>query len=382
MTSFLRNSRVFSPLLLVSVGLPAFLLTGCGDKPKPTAQPAVSAPQPNVTAQSAQAQVPGQPPKISTLAAYYHFDEAAGSQAAADVTGKKPGRLNAGVTAGSPGLLGHAVYFSRASAGQIAVGTPLDLQTNTVTMLGWVRRRGGQQPNTALVYARGSETVAGVMVGSAGELGYAWGREGRTEGWPSGLTLPDGEWAFVALVVEPNHATLYLGVPGSTLKSATNSVVHAPAEFNGALTIGRDPLLGGAFEGSLDELGIWKNALSRAEVEKLFTASRDLAAKQAVSAQGIASSKPAALGTDGKWNDAEFTRAVALMTDAQQAYKTFVKTRQNPPVLKKIEDNLHGCVDTLEKCKSRAPAGVDIQGYIDRCNKLIFDVHATKTLSM
>ena len=40
---------------------------------------------------------------------------------------------------------------------------------------------------------------------------------GNTYNFASGLIVPDGVWTFVALVVEPTKATLYMGPGGASL---------------------------------------------------------------------------------------------------------------------------------------------------------------------
>ena len=46
----------------------------------------------------------------------------------------------------------------------------------------------------------------GQPCGNADELRYHW-NDGYWD-WDSGLVLPDAEWVFVALVLEPTRATM------------------------------------------------------------------------------------------------------------------------------------------------------------------------------
>ena len=86
-------------------------------------------------------------------------------------------------------------------------------------------------------------------------------------------------------------------------------------------------------------------------------------------------------GIANDWDDPEYQSAVFLYNNSIKAYQQYMLTRSEPAVLKRIEKNLHTAVDTFEKCKSRAPEKIDVQKMIDRANKLIFDVHATMTMS-
>lgn len=322
------------------------------------------------------------PPSDGPLAAYYHLDEKDGAQFVVDSTGNgRSGRLGPGATAGASGQIKLAVNFSRDRGGQITVMEPLNLHTNTVTIAAWVKRRGAQLANAVLVYGRGGDSEAGLHLGQKGELCYTWNRDTRRHGWSSGLTLPDGVWALVVLAVDAGKATLYLGVPEQDLVVAENAIDHSPAEFSGALTIGRDPILGASFNGMIDEVGLWRKTLGRAEVEALFKAGQLYAQSQAAAHNPPpADAKTVAAPTNkpGGWADADYKRALAIYADALSEFGSYLRTRQNPSILRRIEDNLHKCVDTLESCKARAPANVDVQEQIDRCNKLIFDVHATK----
>ena len=251
---------------------------------------------------------------------------------------------------------------------------------------GNLKRRGPQAQNAAILFSRGGDTAAGILFGKSTELTYVWGRERTSAAWKSGLVPPDNAWAFVALVVEPEKATLYLGVPGAPLRSVENNVPHEIAEFSGALTLGRDPIFAAGFEGALDEIGIWKNSMGRDEIEKLFAAMQKLSVAQNAAPAETPSAenhevvqKPRQAG--GGWDDPEFATAVSHYNEAMSAFQSFLKTRQNPANLKRIEDNVRICADTFERCKKRAPSNLDLQDYIDRCNKLIFDVQGTRQLA-
>ncbi len=143
---------------------------------------------------------------------------------------------------------------------------PLNLQSNTVTITGWVKRTGNAPANSGLVFSRGGETVAGLHFGAANELRYTWNNAAFT--WNSGLIPPDNQWTFVALVVEPSKATIYMN-PGTGLVSATNTVAHALEEFDATLYLGQDPAGARFFNGSLDEVAIFNRALSPADIGRL-----------------------------------------------------------------------------------------------------------------
>lgn len=380
----------------------ALLAASCSKKEQPPqpaapvkpAQPATTTTAPKIEPPPIQEPAPVQPAKpvvVSTLAAYFHFDEDRSAKAVVDSTPRKlTARINDGVAAGVPGYVKNALDFTAKKTGQVTLFDPLDFVSSTATAVAWVKRRGPQANNAALFFARGGESSAGILTDPRGQLSYVWGRERTSEGWVSGLVLPDNAWVFVALVVEPDKATLYLGVPGESLWSAENARPHAPADFAGALTLGRDPILDSTFEGALDEFGIWKNSMTRDEIEKLFAVGQKLAAAQTTPTAPKTAVQPKPIAEPGTvtatvtasgWNKAEFERAARLYNSSVAAFQKFLQTRQNGAGLKQIEADVRSCADTFEQLKTGAPATLDLQTYVDRCNKLNFDIHAAKTLA-
>jgi hypothetical protein len=100
-------------------------------------------------------------------------------------------------------------------------------------------------------------------------LGYNWNNDGKAWDWDSGFFVPVNEWVFVALVVEPAKATLYLS--DGTLSSAINEIDHRIEEFDGVTRIGHDVHTEGRyFKGTIDDVRIYNYALSQAEVEALY----------------------------------------------------------------------------------------------------------------
>ena len=104
-------------------------------------------------------------------------------------------------------------------AGGGAVVLPkFNFNTNTVTISGWINASNAQEIAAGLVVCDSGSTYAGLtMDGSFGELalGYVWNNDPNTYAWSptydAGLPeLPNSAWAFVALVIEPTRAEIYL----------------------------------------------------------------------------------------------------------------------------------------------------------------------------
>jgi hypothetical protein len=151
---------------------------------------------------------------------------------------------------------------------------PLNLNANNVTITGWVRANGPQPPFSGLFMNRGSSS-AGLSMDAGGGLGlaYNWNNDPATYNWVSGLVLPDSEWAYVALVVQPSQAALYVANGTNTFNGATNVLSHSPQPFDGFTIFGGDPIAGTRyFAGDLDEFAIFTRSLTVGEIFSQYAA--------------------------------------------------------------------------------------------------------------
>jgi hypothetical protein len=140
----------------------------------------------------------------------------------------------------------------------------LNLNSNAMTFTCWVKGGASQNPWAPFLFARGGGTTFGIGLGDDLGLRYHWNDEHWW--WDSGLSLPADTWSHVALVITPGGATIYLNGVGSS-----NSVPHSPEEFNTPLVIGWDPTNNERrFQGLIDEVTVWKKALSQAEIRELM----------------------------------------------------------------------------------------------------------------
>ena len=142
------------------------------------------------------------------------------------------------------------------------VEVPAFNQTMThFTVEGWVKTVGTQEDWSGVFFARGGNTTAGINLQSGLKIGYHW--NGENWNWDSGHTLIDGQWAHIALVVEPDKATLYLdGVPSE------NVWPHAGEEFDGAFFLGKDPNQDiRNYKGIIDEVRFWSVARTEQQIK-------------------------------------------------------------------------------------------------------------------
>jgi hypothetical protein len=177
----------------------------------------------------------------------------------------------------TPGLdAGNTAVVFDGTGGSVNLPALL-LGSDTVTMTAWVKANGAQQPATGLILCRANTTVAGITFDAVNvsglELAYNWNDDPAAYNWVSGLSVPDGEWAFVALAVQPDKATLFSAKASDPLSfnSAINPGTHAPQNFEGVTTIGTDSLTNSrSFNGAMDEVTVFDRTLTPGEVYSQF----------------------------------------------------------------------------------------------------------------
>lgn len=147
----------------------------------------------------------------------------------------------------------------------------LNLNTNAVTFAAWVYPNQSQLDYTGLFMTRSGGTEAGIGYTSGNQLGYTWNGN-STWSYMSGLVIPEAQWSFVAVVIEPTRATLYLGTDG-VLTNAVNAIAHTSEAWGGAALIGDDQAnFTRAFDGLMDEVAVYRRSLSFDEINRLYGA--------------------------------------------------------------------------------------------------------------
>jgi hypothetical protein len=138
----------------------------------------------------------------------------------------------------------------------------LAIEGNALTMTAWVKRDGPQAQYSGLVMSRGSAHAGLEVLSTNNELTYLWN---NIWGFNSGLYLPDNQWTFVAMVVEPGKTILYMD--DGTLQSAVNPTTHISQAITSA-HLGVDTSWN-YFKGSIDDVRIYDYSLSQAEIEAI-----------------------------------------------------------------------------------------------------------------
>lgn len=211
--------------------------------------------------------------------AYWRLNDA--GPVASDAIGSRDGTGQGGVVFGAVGVGAPFAGFEPGNLSAQFNGTDsslaipaLNLNTANFTFSGWVRRTGTQVSWSGIVFCRSGGTTAGVHFGTGNELRYTWNNGANTYNWNSLLTVPDNQWTFFALTIEPTRAILYRGT-NSVLRSATNNVTHPAQTFPGTTYFGYDPNSSSRrLNGFLDEVALFNRTLTPTEVAALFSAAQ------------------------------------------------------------------------------------------------------------
>jgi hypothetical protein len=159
---------------------------------------------------------------------------------------------------------------------------PLDLYSNIMTITAWVKIHGLQRDDAAIFYCDGvhddpiwlGDTVAGfnIGIGTDNSLGYMWptARGGTWQWDPAVPVLPDREWAFCAMVVDPDDGVIYFKLPEGDLVYDKNlGQGHLIAKWETPATLGMHKWRN--FDGVMDDVRIFKDSLSYEEILWLAT---------------------------------------------------------------------------------------------------------------
>lgn len=202
------------------------------------------------------------------LAAHWTLDDASGTNALESTSTGNHGTVEGGA-AWATGRIGGAITMDGADDDVAAAA--LDLNTNAMTISGWVRRNGAQAQWAGLAFCRGGSTSSGLNLGTANELRYHWGAGSNPSyNFNSGLILPDATWTFVSIVFSPAQATIYMKPAGGALQSATATGTFSAQSFGDTFYLGYDPnSTARRFKGEMDDFRVFRKSLTAAEIAAL-----------------------------------------------------------------------------------------------------------------
>ena len=221
--------------------------------------------------------------------AYWRLNETSGT-IAYDYWGGRNGTYQTAALIGVPGPVNPPFigFESTNTAMQTAIATPSSyaavpfgtIGTNTFTFTSWLFPIGLQESWSGLLVNRGGGIAGGFNYNDQQMLSYTWNNNNaNTYGFISNLLIPTNQWSFVAVVISPTNAILYL-INGTTVQTATNAIPHTSDVFGNNWQIGHDDLNSNnngvrTYNGIIDEVAIYMRSLSRTEILQLFSAGVD-----------------------------------------------------------------------------------------------------------
>lgn len=167
-----------------------------------------------------------------------------------------------------------SVALTNGVANSCVILPALNLNSSAVTITAWIYPIGTPADYCGIVFCRPDGDAAGFGFTDNGQIGYTWNQNNQdTWSWMSGLVPPSGQWSFVALMVSPGSAVIYLCNTNGVF-SATNVVANDAEAFNSNTLIGDDPQDGGSgsrtFNGRIDEVAIFNYTLTPAQLMNLY----------------------------------------------------------------------------------------------------------------
>lgn len=141
------------------------------------------------------------------------------------------------------------------------------------TVTGWWKPDGAQQAYSSLVssgdWCAHCDYTEGLIYDYHGSrLWYKW--PGNANNWAgnSGITIPENEWSYVALVITPTSATMYLNdqkyIHNKTLQPGNITDLYVAYGHYSK-----------SFKGEIDEVTIWTKALTDDEIYELKHITKD-----------------------------------------------------------------------------------------------------------
>jgi hypothetical protein len=159
------------------------------------------------------------------------------------------------------------------------------LTANTVTYAMWINPSGPVQNWAGLLMSRPPPGTGGDGFGFGGEtdgtgmseLAYTWNHNNSdTWGFSSFLFPPANQWSFVALVIAPTTATIYL-ISSKGVQTAVNPIPHTRDEFAEVWHLGDDVDVGESggvrtFPGIISSASVFLSSLSSNQLVALYNA--------------------------------------------------------------------------------------------------------------
>ncbi len=155
--------------------------------------------------------------------------------------------------------------------GHVVVSDAFYLLTDTITVGAWIN--GWKTEDWSGIVVGRSQTPFWMGVAENDTLVYVWNNDSaETFGWQGAPHIPQDEWAFVAIAIQPEKATSYVyHAATDTLETGENEIDHIQQTVMN-LKFGWDECCGARyFQGLIDEVMIYNLTLNADEIKKLAT---------------------------------------------------------------------------------------------------------------
>jgi hypothetical protein len=163
----------------------------------------------------------------------------------------------------------------------------LNIDTNMVSIIAWIKPRTNIQDFASLFFSRGAgEEIVGLNFGAEAlqngqMLTYTWTSTRDTWTWITQVKPKTGVWSFVSMTLTTNYCLMsHDGVP-----FAYNIMYHSNQTFSGTTRIGTDPIepLARTFNGMIDEVAVFNYELTGAQLKELYHGPTRNEAKMSIS---------------------------------------------------------------------------------------------------
>ncbi len=211
-------------------------------------------------------------PPPADLVAWWPFDESTGTTAQ-DLAGFPNNLSLTGNSVAVAGMVAGARHFNGGASPGYGVTPPqadLDVGSANFTIEGWVSRQDFWSDMSLVIDKRDTSTKVGYALILANGWLYIQ-KSGATNFPPPHILVANAPWRHFAVVVDRATNVVRLYADGQQVATAPASTWYSGNLNNTApLTVGVLPSYGGAF--TLDELSLYKRALTASEILAIYQA--------------------------------------------------------------------------------------------------------------
>lgn len=211
--------------------------------------------------------------------AHYPFNESVGATTAEDVVGNIDGTVQGTASFTAGGIQGNAVSLNRTGDGVVNMGNNFAFLTGDFTISYWVSTTTTEADSLALSkHSAGFTNGYLFPVGPTGGGGAA-GKSNFTvstavaNGVTSTTTVNDGAWHHIVGVYQAGgNLSIYVdGAPAEQINASAAMINSASSFYVGGVgEIGNPAVADGRYNGLVDDLQIYDNALSDGPIGFLF----------------------------------------------------------------------------------------------------------------